>query len=51
MPAGDRLILEMPGGGGIGDPQRRDPALVAADVEAGLVSVESAASDYGADKR
>ena len=36
-----------PGGGGHGDPRRREPALVAADVADGLISRESAEEDYG----
>ena len=47
VPAGDRLILEMPGGGGIGDPRGRAPAQVAADVRDGLVSADAARRDYG----
>ncbi len=47
VPANDRLILEMPGGGGLGAPSERDPALVAEDVRNGLVSAESARADYG----
>jgi N-methylhydantoinase B len=43
---GDRLILELPGGGGRGDPAARDPALVARDVRDGLVSAENAARLY-----
>ncbi len=31
IPAGDRLVLELPGGGGMGNPAERDPALVARD--------------------
>lgn len=31
IPAGDRLVLELPGGGGMGPPEERDPALVAED--------------------
>ena len=46
VPAGERLIIEMPGGGGYGDPATRDPALVAADVAQGLVSAEAARRDY-----
>jgi N-methylhydantoinase B len=45
--AGDSYIMEAPGGGGLGDPFKRDPARVAADVRAGLVSRESAQRDYG----
>jgi N-methylhydantoinase B len=35
---GDRLILESGGGGGWGDPAKRDPAAGARDVESGFVS-------------
>ena len=31
IPAGDRLILELPGGGGMGPPEQRDPAATARD--------------------
>ena len=37
IPNGDRLILELPGGGGFGDPAERDPAAAARDVRDGLV--------------
>jgi N-methylhydantoinase B len=47
IPAGERLRLEMPGGGGLGDPKRRPAELVAADVRNGLVSPESAREAYG----
>lgn len=47
IPAGDRLILELPGGGGMGDPLLRAPGQVAADVRAGLISSEVARSTYG----
>ena len=47
VPAGDRLIVELPGGGGLGDPQRRSPDLVRADLEAGYVSPQGAKRDYG----
>ena len=39
---GDLLVYETWGGGGCGDPFERDPAKVAFDVEAGLVSEEGA---------
>ncbi|MDO9711480.1 hydantoinase B/oxoprolinase family protein [Paracraurococcus lichenis] len=48
VPAGDRLRVEMPGGGGHGDPRRRDAALLAQDVAYGFVSAEAAAAQYGA---
>ena len=37
VPAGRRLILELPGGGGFGDPAERDPAAVANDRRQGYV--------------
>ncbi|MGE0418538.1 MAG: hydantoinase B/oxoprolinase family protein [Acetobacteraceae bacterium] len=46
IPDGDRLILELPGGAGMGDPATRDPDLVARDVRDGLVSVENARGLY-----
>ena len=47
IPAGDRLIVEMPGGGGYGDPLTRDPALVARDVRYGLIEADQAEAEYG----
>ena len=47
IPARERLIIEMPGGGGYGEPKARDAEAVAMDVRLGLVSVEAAARDYG----
>ncbi|MBW8268816.1 hydantoinase B/oxoprolinase family protein [Caldovatus aquaticus] len=47
VPKGDRLVVEMPGGGGFGDPFARDPALVARDVRYGYLGSEEARSDYG----
>ncbi len=44
---GDRLVLELPGGGGYGPPHERDPELVREDVLDGLITVESAREDYG----
>jgi N-methylhydantoinase B len=38
IPAGDRLILELPGGGGMGPASERDPAAIAKDIRDGLVS-------------
>lgn len=46
VPRGDRVVIEMPGGGGLGDPRSRDPEVVAADVRAGLVSAEQARDIY-----
>ncbi len=46
IPGKDRLIIEMPGGGGYGDPRARDPERVADDVLNGLVTIEQARDDY-----
>jgi N-methylhydantoinase B len=46
IPAGDRLIVEMPGGGGLGDAAKRDPALVAQDLRNGFISEKSAREVY-----
>ncbi len=42
VPAGDRVIIEMPGGG-YGDPGERDRQLVERDVAFGFVSQDEAA--------
>ncbi len=47
IPKGRHLLLKLPGGGGMGDPARRDPALVAQDVADGLLTREAAKRDYG----
>ncbi len=47
IPSGDRLHLEMPGGGGYGDPKQRDPQRVAVDVRDGMVSATAALELYG----
>ncbi len=49
VPYGDRLILELPGGGGYGDPRDRDRQAVVDDVLDGLITAEDAESDYGID--
>jgi N-methylhydantoinase B len=36
--AGDRFVLETSGGGGMGDPAERDPALVARDLAEGRIT-------------
>lgn len=38
LPAGARFVLELPGGGGFGDPAERDPAAVERDLVAGLIT-------------
>jgi len=44
---GDRIRVSTPGGGGYGDPHKRDPAKVARDVARGYYSREQAASLFG----
>jgi N-methylhydantoinase B len=46
IPKGDRLIVEMPGGGGLGNAAERDPALVAEDLRNGFISHASAREVY-----
>ncbi len=43
IPAGERLVIETPGGGGLGRPEQRDPAALAQDVRQQLVSDHGAA--------
>jgi N-methylhydantoinase B len=43
----DRLTLQFAGGGGWGDPRKRDPERVRNDVIAGYVSLQAAEDDYG----
>ena len=47
VPRGHRIVMETPGGGGLGDPRRRDPEMVERDVRNGYVSADAAARDYG----
>ena len=47
IPPTERLLLQMPGGGGLGDAKLRAPARVARDVANGFVSVQQARADYG----
>jgi N-methylhydantoinase B len=47
IPDGERLILELPGGGGMGDPKTRDRAAVAADLRNGLITLAQARDTYG----
>ena len=47
VPAGRRLILKLPGGGGWGDPHNRPADSIGNDIDQGYVSRERAARDYG----
>ena len=51
VPPGHRIVLETPGGGGLGDPRRRSRQLVREDILDGYVTAASAAKDYGLDPR
>jgi len=44
---GDRFLCRIPGGGGLGDPHDRDPALIERDLENDLISPEFAAEHHG----
>jgi N-methylhydantoinase B len=46
IPGGDFIRLELPGGGGFGDPVSRDPDQVALDVADGLITAETARAAY-----
>jgi N-methylhydantoinase B len=48
IPDGERLVLSLPGGGGMGDPLERDIGALSQDVRDGLISVEAARHDYHA---
>ena len=47
IPIGDRLIINMPGGGGFGNPKDRDRQEVLEDLKMGFISHDIAKSDYG----
>jgi N-methylhydantoinase B len=46
----DELITWEAGGGGLGDPLRRDRAALRRDVALGFVSAEAARREYGAEE-
>ncbi|MCB2113882.1 MAG: hydantoinase B/oxoprolinase family protein [Parvularculaceae bacterium] len=48
VPAGRRLVVETPGGGGIGDPGARDAALVECDRRSGFISDSASKTVYRA---
>ncbi len=49
IPAGDRLVIMTPGGGGLGKPSGRNPVAVAADLAEGRITKRSARDIYGAE--
>ena len=44
---GDHFLCRIPGGGGLGNPAKRDPERIRRDIEHGLVSEAFAAEHYG----
>ena len=46
VPAGERLVIEMPGGGGMGPAAKRSPEAVRRDVRLGYLSAEAAKREY-----
>ena len=47
VPPGERILLELPGGGGLGNPQNREIQKIEEDLDAGYISREGAKKDYG----
>ena len=47
VPAGEVLVVQTPGGAGLGDPALRDRALIERDLQAGLITPEAAHAHYG----
>lgn len=47
VPAGRTLVLELPGGGGYGEPEERTAELVRRDLSNGYISSDAAEADYG----
>ncbi|MBC5767859.1 hydantoinase B/oxoprolinase family protein [Ramlibacter albus] len=45
--AGDRIVSQIPGGGGYGDPRQRSREAVKRDLQDGLISAEHARTQYG----
>ena len=50
LKAGDTVTIETSGGGGFGDPARRDPKRLAKDLSDGLVTPKAASRFYGAEQ-
>lgn len=44
---GDRVRVRTPGGGGYGEPTRRNPALIAEDIRLGRYTIEQAKASFG----
>ncbi|MGH6781034.1 MAG: hydantoinase B/oxoprolinase family protein, partial [Sphingomonadaceae bacterium] len=50
LKAGDTVTIETSGGGGFGDPARRDPKRLAKDLADGLVTPQAASRFYGTEQ-
>jgi N-methylhydantoinase B len=46
IPPNDRLVIEMPGGGGMGPASKRDPSAIQRDMRLGYLSAMAAKRDY-----
>ena len=46
VPAGNRLLLEMPGGGGYGSPEKRQREAIEQDIKQGYISTDHAKTHY-----
>ena len=49
MSPGDRLVLEVPSGGGYGDPKDRNRDAIERDLREGLLSIQKARAEYSFD--
>ena len=47
LPANHKIVYRTPGGGGMGEPFKRDPKLVLKDTIEGFISPERAQKVYG----
>jgi len=47
VPEGERFVVELPGGGGLGDPHSRELSAIENDIEGGYITRQGAARDYG----
>lgn len=50
LEAGDRVLVKTPGGGGYGNPTKRERSAVQRDIDNGKISVKTAREVYGLDK-
>jgi N-methylhydantoinase B len=49
MHPGDRLVLEVPSGGGYGDPKKRSREAIERDLREGLLSLQKARAEFNYD--